>query len=480
MMSIVQIHERDNVVVVLRENEKNIPFGHKAARVAIAKGEPVIKYGYPIGVASADIRPGEWVHDHNLQTALTGPQEYEYVPSSAPLDTLFDERTFMGYERADGEVGVRNEIWIIPTVGCVNGLAERAAESLRRSGLSERVDDVVVFSHPYGCSQLGEDHAATRNILADLVRHPNAGGVLVLGLGCENNTMESFKKQLGPVDPQRVKFVVAQEADDERAECENLLRELYATASQDERVPVPVSKLRIGLKCGGSDACSGVTANPLVGAVSDQLIARGGAAVLTEIPEVFGAETILFNRAVNETVFQDAVELVNDFKTYFLSHGEPVGENPSPGNKAGGITTLEEKSLGCVQKGGRASLVDVLRYGDRIRQTGLSLLEGPGNDMVAVTALAAAGCQMVLFTTGRGTPLGGPVPVIKIASNSALALRKENWIDFNADVLLKEDPVDARAVACFELVLASASGTKTCNENNGYRDFAIWKSGVTL
>jgi altronate hydrolase len=342
------------------------------------------------------------------------------------------------------------------------------------------VENIVVFGHPYGCSQLGEDHESSRTILADLVRHPNAGGVLVVGLGCENNGMDDFKKLVGPVDPSRVKFLVTQQVEDEQEECLKLLRELRDTASRSVRQPVPVSKLRIGLKCGGSDAFSGLTANPLVGAVSDRLIARGGSAVLTEIPEAFGAETILFNRCVSRDIFDLAVHLVNDFKNYFLSHGEPVGENPSPGNKAGGITTLEDKSLGCVQKGGRAPLTDVLRYGEQIRSNGLTLLEGPGNDIVAVTALAAAGCQMVIFTTGRGTPLGGAVPVVKIASNSALAAHKKSWIDFNAGELLEGVTMDQLSDQFFDELLKIASGTPTCNERNGYRDFAIWKQGVTL
>jgi len=480
MPSTLKIHDRDNVAVMLIEQDGGIPVGHKIALEPICKGNPVIKYGYSIGNASADIAEGEWVHDHNVATALSGTLEYTWQPDIQPLESINDDRTFMGYPRADGNVGVRNEIWIVPTVGCVNGLAEKAAATLRAEGLPDSIEDVVVFGHPYGCSQLGDDHETSRRILADLVRHPNAGGVLVVGLGCENNTMQAFRELIGPVDERRVKFLIAQEVEDEQAVCLGLLRQLRDVAGADQREPISVSKLQIGLKCGGSDAFSGLTANPLVGAVSDRLIARGGSAVLTEIPEAFGAETILFNRCVNEEVFNRAVEVVNGFKNYFISHGEPVGENPSPGNKDGGITTLEDKSLGCVQKGGRAPLNDVLRYGERIHSKGLILLEGPGNDIVAVTALAAAGCHMVLFTTGRGTPLGGPVPVVKIASNSRLAQHKKNWTDFNAGTLLEGEPMDPLADTFFDLLLETASGELTCNEKNGYRDFAIWKSGVTL
>ena len=478
-MKTLKINPKDNVAVVLEESG-DIPFGHKVALSPIAEGDPVIKYGYPIGRASGAIAEGEWVHDHNVRTALAGPMDYAYKPDFQALEVINDDRTFMGYPRANGEVGIRNEIWIVPTVGCVNGLAEKAAANLRAEGLPENIEDVEVHGHPYGCSQLGDDHEASRTVLADLVRHPNAGGVLVVGLGCENNTMPEFRELIGAFDESRVKFLVTQEVEDELEECGKLLCELRDAAAADRREPVPVSKLRIGLKCGGSDAFSGLTANALVGAASDRLIACGGSAVLTEIPEAFGAETILFNRCVNEDVFKRAVAVVNDFKDYFISHGEPVGENPSPGNKEGGITTLEEKSLGCVQKGGTAPLVDVLRYGETLRRDGLTLLEGPGNDIVAVTALAAAGCHMVLFTTGRGTPLGGPVPVVKIASNTALAERKKNWTDFNAGVLLEGKEMAEVGDAFFDYLVDVASGLNTRSEENGYRDFAIWKQGVTL
>jgi len=478
-MKTLRLHKHDNVAVVISD-DGDIVRGHKVALEPIAKGMKVIKYGYPIGLAICDIDEGEWVHDHNLKTALSGAREYIYESEAQALDQITDGSSFMGYSRANGDVGIRNELWIIPTVGCVNSLCEQTAAQLRLEGLPENVEEVVVLAHPYGCSQLGDDHEASRKILADLVQHPNAGGVLVVGLGCENNTMSAFKELIGPVDDARVKFLLTQEVEDERTACLEYLRELRDFAVTAQRETVPVSKLRIGLKCGGSDAFSGLTANPLVGAVSDRLIARGGSAVLTEIPEAFGAETILFNRCVTESAFNEAVAVVNDFKNYFLSHGEPVGENPSPGNKDGGITTLEEKSLGCVQKGGRAPLVDVLRYGSRIRMDGLTLLEGPGNDIVAVTALAAAGCHLVLFTTGRGTPLGGAVPVVKIASNRSLAQLKKNWTDFDASALLDGTDMNYLADRFFEQMLEIASGVRTANEKNGYHDFAIWKTGVTL
>jgi altronate hydrolase len=458
---------------------EDVPAGHKLAIRAVAAGRPVIKYGSPIGRATADIRPGEWVHEQNLATALSGEERYDYHPAPpAPLPAPPADLGFEGYGRADGQVGIRNELWIVPTVGCVNGVAEQLAARLRPP--PPGVDAVVVLAHPHGCSQLGEDHARTRDLLAAMVAHPNAAGVLVLGLGCESNTMGDFRRKLGPVDPGRVRFLAAQEVDDELAAGEALLRELAAGAQQARRGRFPLSALRLGLKCGGSDGFSGLTANPLVGAVSDLVNAAGGAAVLTEIPEAFGAEGPLLDRSTSRQVFDQAVGLLVGFKRHLLDAGHPVSENPSPGNRQGGITTLEEKSLGCTQKGGRAPLSAVLRYGERVRSAGLSLLEGPGNDIVAVTALAAAGCQMVLFTTGRGTPLGGPVPVLKIATQTALARRKGSWIDVDAGRLLAGEALPALAEETLRRCAEVASGKRTASEVRGARDFAIWRGGVTL
>ena len=453
-MELVLIHEKDNVRVSL-EN------GHKYAVRAIKQGEPVVKYGFPIGTAAADIAPGEHVHTHNLRTALTGARDYTYAPDFAPLPPL-QPRTINAFVRADGKVGVRNDVWIVPTVGCVNELARKLSA----------LTGAFAFPHPYGCSQLGGDHLRTQQTLCGLIRHPNAGGVLVLGLGCENNRIPELKKVLGAYDETRVRFLNVQDCADEIAGGAAVIRELQAQAAKDERQPVPVSRLTVGLKCGGSDGLSGVTANPMVGRISDRLIAMDGAAVLTEVPEMFGAEQLLLNRCVSEAVFQKAAEMVNDYKAYFLAHGQPVSENPSPGNKDGGITTLEEKSLGCVQKGGTAPVTAVLGDGETAEGPGLHLLNGPGNDMIAVTNLTAAGCQLILFTTGRGTPLGAPVPTLKIATNTALAQKKPGWIDFDAQSGSEDE--------LFELMLATAGGQPTKNEQNGYRDIAIFKDGVIL
>ena len=453
-MEYVLIHKNDNVKVCLAD-------GQKYAVRQIKAGEPVIKYGFPIGVATKDVAPGDRVHTENLKTALTGPETYRYQPAFTPPQ-LLSPATIEAYVRKDGGVGIRNDLWIIPTVGCVDGVAQTLAQQT----------GAFCFCHPYGCSQLGDDLLVTQKTLAGLIKHPNAGGVLVLGLGCENNGIDAMRQLLGDYDETRIRFLNCQDCGDEIAAGTAILKELKALAETDQRTAVPVSKLKLGLKCGGSDGLSGITANPLCGRVTDRFVAMGGTAVLTEVPEMFGAEQLLFDRCVSEDVFRKAVALINDYKQYFLAHNQPVSENPSPGNKEGGITTLEEKSLGCVQKGGTAPVTAVLDYGDTARTPGLNLLNGPGNDMVAVTNLAAAGCQLILFTTGRGTPLGAPVPTIKLATNTALATKKQSWIDFDAQTQNEND--------LFELLLATANGKQTKNEANGFREIALLKDGVTL
>ena len=459
---------------------EDIPAGHKFALKNLAEGENVIKYGYPIGHAREARRQGDWMNEHNIQTNLSGLLEYTYHPVKADLDIADRHLTFKGYRRKNGDVGVRNEIWIIPTVGCVNGIANQLAEALRAETGGKGVDAIMAYPHNYGCSQLGDDHENTKKILRDMVLHPNAGAVLVVGLGCENNQPDVFREFLGEYDTDRVKFLVAQKVDNEFEEGMKLLHELYAKASQDVREDVPLSELRVGLKCGGSDGFSGITANPLLGLFSDFLVAQGGTTVLTEVPEMFGAETILMNRCRNRELFDQTVKLINDFKEYFLSHGEPVGENPSPGNKAGGISTLEDKALGCTQKCGKSYVEGVLSYGERLHTKGLNLLSAPGNDLVAATALASSGCHMVLFTTGRGTPFGTYVPTMKISTNSNLAKHKSGWIDFNAGVILEDEPMQQTCERFIDYVIRVASGELVNNEKKGYKEIAIFKNGVTL
>lgn len=458
-MKQLQIHALDNVAV-------NVETGHKVALKDIPQGSNVIKFGFPIGHATEDIKAGEAVHTHNVKTNLGEKLTYTYEPVQYALPEA-EECTINAYVRENGEIGIRNDIWIINTVGCVNKVAEKLAS----------LTGAFAFPHPYGCSQLGDDHKLTQLILKGLIQHPNAAGVLVLGLGCENNNIALFKEVLGEVDERRVRFLNTQDCEDEIAEGVKIIRELRAYADTFQRQPAPLSKLKVGLKCGGSDGFSGITANPLIGQLSDLLIGAGGSTVLTEVPEMFGAETILMNRCKDEATFEKTVKLINDFKDYYIRHNQVIYENPSPGNKAGGITTLEEKSLGCTQKGGMAAVVDVLDYGDRVEKNGLNLLNGPGNDMVAVTNLVAAGCHMILFSTGRGTPLGGPVPTVKIATNQNLADKKRNWIDFNAAPMLEGKNLSKELL---QYVTEVANGLETANEREGYREIAIFKDGVTL
>jgi altronate hydrolase len=458
-----------------------IPRGHKVALRDIAQGAPVRKYGWPIGEATQAIPSGSHVHTTNVSTRLSGLNEYKYQPSSHAVIPPIGENapTFMGYRRANGRVGTRNEIWILCTVGCVARTAERIAR-LGEEKFKGRVDGVHAFTHPFGCSQLGDDLKNTRSILASLANHPNAGGVLVVGLGCESNQLPALLKEAQDIDPARIKSFSAQASDDETEEGLAALEVLVAIAEKDKREPCPLSALTIGLKCGGSDGFSGITANPLVGKIADAVAEAGGTPILTEIPEVFGAEQLLMERATDEKVFRGIVDVVNDFKQYFIDHGQPIYENPSPGNIAGGITTLEEKSLGAVQKGGHAAVSQVLRYGERASRPGLVLLEAPGNDAVSSTALVAAGATILLFTTGRGTPLGFPVPTLKIASNTALGEKKPKWIDFDAGVVLEGKSMDAAGQELLQLVVDTASGKPARNEINDEREIAIWKSGVTL
>ena len=488
MKAFLQINPADTVAVALQDLP-GIPAGHKFALRDIAAGEDVIKYGNPIGHATRDIRKGELVDHHNIATNLSGTLDYSSLtPTPSPVGEGNQkgegEATFLGYPRPDGQVGIRNDIWVIPTVGCVNGICRQIVErATSQLSIVNCQLSINYFPHNYGCSQLGDDHENTRLILRDMVLHPNAGGVLVVGLGCENNQPREFEKLLGDYDRQRIRFLICQEVEGDEVEAGvKIVKELYEQAQKDERVSVPISKLRVGLKCGGSDGFSGITANPLLGAFSDWLCAQGGTTILTEVPEMFGAEHLLMRRAISDEVLQDTIHLINDFKEYYLSHGQPVGENPSPGNKAGGISTLEEKALGCTQKSGTSPVCGVLKYGETLspESSGLHLLCAPGNDLVASTALAAAGCQLVLFTTGRGTPFSTFVPTLKVSTNSDLARRKPQWIDFDAGVLLEKQTMDETLHDFCQLIIDVANGRRVHAEQAGTSEISIWKNGVTL
>jgi altronate hydrolase len=495
MADFIKINPIDNVIIALKDFSEgetitidqqelkvvnDVPKGHKIALVSINENEDIIKYGDPIGHATQAISAGEHIHIQNIKTNLSGTIEYSFNQKLNELNQEQRNLTFEGYKRENGKVGIRNELWIVPTVGCVNGQAQQIVDLFKSEIAPKDIDSVEVFKHSYGCSQLGGDHINTQKALADVINHPNAGGVFVLGLGCENNQIDQLKTFIGDFDENRVKFLVAQDVEDEVEAGLEIMKEIYEVMHTDKRETVPVSELNIGLKCGGSDGFSGITANPLVGVFSDFLVAQGGTTILTEVPEMFGAETLLMERVINKEVFDKTVSLINDFKDYYLQHDLPVYENPSPGNKKGGISTLEDKSLGCTQKGGVATVVDVLKYAEPIKTKGLNLLSSPGNDLVAASALGFSGCQMVLFTTGRGTPFGSFVPTMKISTNSDLYNKKKNWIDFNAGTLLEGKTMDELLEEFVQFIINVASGKQLNHEKTGFKEIAIFKTGVTL
>lgn len=495
MKALIKLHATDNVAIAMKNlaagevieidnielhTNEDIVKGHKIALTNISKDEHVMKYGAPIGFALQDIKQGDWVHTHTIKTNLSDELQYKYQPDFIAQQTAIESPEVNIYRRANGDVAIRNEIWLIPTVGCVNGMIAQMKKEFLAQKPDIDVDGVHVFPHQFGCSQLGDDLETTRVLLQNMVLHPNAGGVLVVGLGCENNQLSIFKDGLGDFDHNRVKFLITQQAEDEIEEGVQLLEDIYSVVKEDKREKGKLSEIKFGLECGGSDGLSGITANPLLGYFSDYLIAQGGTTVLTEVPEMFGAETILMSRCKDKATFYDLVDMVNDFKRYYSDHNQPIYENPSPGNKDGGITTLEDKSLGCTQKAGSSQVQAVLKYGQRLKVPGLNLLDAPGNDPIATSALASAGCHMVLFTTGRGTPYGGFVPTLKISTNSELANKKKRWIDFDAGVLIDDTTMEETHEQFIQLLVAVVNGQETCNEKNDIREVAIWKKGVTL
>ena len=496
MKEFIKINSKDNVIIVLRDYKKNevikidekevkvlqdITKGHKIAIENIAKGRNILKYGMPIGFALEEIKIGEWVHVHNTKTNLKDLTIYEYIPEFEDEILATEKKRVKIYRRKNGDVGIRNELWIVPTVGCVNGIANLIKEAFLKEVGELKIDGINVLTHNYGCSQLGEDHINTRTILQNTVKHPNAGGVLVLGLGCENNQVSEFIKTFGDYDEERIKFLVSQEVEDEIETGKEILKFLYEKMLLDKREDGELGEINFGLECGGSDGLSGITANPMLGYFSDYIVSQGGTTVLTEVPEMFGAETLLMKRCKDKEVFEKCVALINDFKEYFMRHDQEIYENPSPGNKKGGITTLEDKSLGCTQKSGTSKVIDVLKYGEILKEKGLNLLSAPGNDLVATTALAAAKCHLVLFTTGRGNPYGGYVPTVKISTNTELYNKKRKWIDFDAGRLVSEDlSMQELTNEFIEYIIRVINGEKTNNEKNHFQEIAIFKSGVTL
>ena len=496
MKKVIRLHQRDNVAIALEPLNIGVEYqiddcnliptediqrGHKVALGKISKGDDIVKYGAPIGHALSDIKAGQWIHTKDVKTNLSDELEYRYSPKLLDASRLNDDSPPINiYRRKNGEIGIRNELWVIPTVGCVNGMAAQMVNKFLKNHPDLEVDGIHVFPHQFGCSQLGDDLVNTRRLLQNMAKHPNAGGVLVVGLGCENNQVAAFREGLGDYDERRVQFLISQSVENEVETGYGLLKEIYEVMRNDERVPGRLSEVNFGLECGGSDGLSGITANPLLGQLSDYLTMRGGTTVLTEVPEMFGAETILMSRCKDEATFDDLVEMVNGFKRYYKDHNQPIYENPSPGNKSGGISTLEDKSLGCTQKSGSGTVQAILDYGERLSVSGLNLLKAPGNDAIATSALASSGCHMVLFTTGRGTPYGGWVPTLKVATNTELASKKRHWIDFDAGRLVIDTTMEKLLEDFIQLLVDSCNGQQVKNEINNIREVAIWKNGVTL
>jgi len=491
MFKNLQINPKDNVIIAL-ENDATHKVGHKYALRDIAIGQAIIKYGEPIGRAKVAIAEGQHVHIHNTTTTLGDILHYKYNSNQDdfidPLPDHESERKVKVYQRFNGNIGIRNELWIIPTVGCVNGIANNIIKAFNQSKADQGIhlksldhyDGCYTFTHPYGCSQMGDDLINTRESLQNIAKHPNAGGVLILGLGCENNQITDFMSSIGDYDEKRFRTLTTQDCEDEIEAACLLLEELFQVMLADTRVEKPLSVLNIGLECGGSDGFSGITANPLVGRFSDYIIGQGGTTVLTEVPEMFGAEQLLMNRCTNKDIFNKTLAMVNGFKQYYKDHNQVIYDNPSPGNKKGGITTLEDKSLGCVTKSGSSPVMDVLKSTELLKTKGLNLISAPGNDAVATTTLGMSGCHIVLFTTGRGTPFGGFIPTLKIATNTTLANKKKNWIDFDAGRLVSGMDMDSLLVEFIDLIVDTANGSKTKQELNDFREIAIFKSGVTL
>ncbi len=486
------IHPDDNVMIALMDLKQgqmvngiilkeDILKGHKIALKDLSVSEDVIKYGFPIGHATQNIIKGAHVHVHNLSTNLNDVLDYQFEPQYESYEVKPKNRDVYVYRRKNGEVGIRNELWIVPTVGCIVGQTRQLAELfIREVNPGPEFDGIHLFGHQFGCSQMGDDHENTKETLQNIAKHPNAGAVLVLGLGCENNQVKAFRESYGDYDPNRVKFLVMQEVEDELEAGLEVLKELYEAMKDDQRVKADISELRIGLKCGGSDGLSGITANPLLGKLSDYITHHGGTTVLTEVPEMFGAEKILMRRSKDEHVFHKTVNLINDFKAYYKKNDQVIYDNPSPGNKNGGISTLEDKSLGCTQKAGLSMVCDVLGQTDRLKTKGLNLISAPGNDLVSVTTLGMSGCQLVLFSTGRGTPFGGFIPTIKVSTNSEIYHKKPNWIDFNAGSLTEGVDMDTLLEQFIDFIVSVVNGKKTRNEINHFREIGIFKTGVIL
>lgn len=499
-MSAIKLYPQDTVALATSELKKgqtvtvdgetitlldDIPNAHKIALKDFETGEAVRKYDNIIGYASKPIKKGEWIHSHNEVTGLGKSKEYTYDFNPISIFPGESDKTFMGYDRADGGAGIRNHLAIISTVFCANGpLRKLARMAEAKYPATENFDGIIAFDQEFGCSQTGKDLVTTCKIIAGIAKNANFGGVLLVSNGCEMAIPSVLEQYMGDYDKKRIRTLTLQEVEDEFTAGMELIDEIMEEMKDDKRTPININRLHIAMNCGGSDGYSGITANTLLGTLCDTLVKEGAIMNMTEVPEMMGAEHILMNRAADKSIFDDIVKMMYDYDAYFARYGEKAADNPTQGNKAGGLTTLEEKSLGCIQKGGHCAVMEVLEYGERATKNGFVLVSGPGNDLAGVSGQIAAGAVLTIFTTGRGTPCGFAGPTFRLASNTALATRKSNWIDYDAGRLLTAktpEEVEALNKELYDAIMATVNGQyRTRTEENGYYILGALKDGVTL
>jgi altronate hydrolase len=463
-----------------------IPAGHKVALWDIQPGEVVERYGQVIGRAKQAIQAGRHIHTHNL--AFEELQlEYEFPVGDTPVPTARpDAPTFLGYQREDGRVGTRNYIAVVAASNCAAHTAEQIARSYEGETMPPNVDGVVAFPHGEGCAHAAEgpDIDQLRRTLGGVLIHPNVSGAVILGLGCETNQIDHYLGVGGPRST-RLAGLTLQSSGGTRGAIEAARRQIarfLEQASAEERTPAPASKIVLGLNCGGSDSFSGITANPALGFCSDLLAELGGTPVLAETTEIFGAEHLLVKRARNREVAEKLLDCIRKYKVYLNRFAGSFDDNPSPGNKEGGLTNILEKSLGAVAKGGTSPLIDVYDYAERVTAPGFTFMNTPGYDPVSLTGLAAGGCNLIAFTTGRGSAIGFPtIPVIKVATNSNTYRRMTDNMDVNAGAIADgEATVQQIGQAIFDLMLEVATGRHTCAERLGHKEFVPWRIGPVM
>jgi altronate hydrolase len=498
--SVILLHPGDNVVIArvavgagqsveagpfTLTARDFIPPGHKLAIKGIASGEPVYRYGNLIGFATRPIEPGQHVHEHNL--GYKEVQTEGEAPMLAPeRRILHSTRSFLGFQRHDGRVGTRNYIAVVAASNCAAYTSELIAESFADEALPASVDGIVAFPHGEGCGMsIGPDSEQLQRTLKGVLDHPNVSAALILGLGCEVNQISHYLGKAGDNAPATLQGLTMQETGGTRGAVESArrhLRQFVERAAEEKRSETPASKIVLGLNCGGSDSFSGITANPALGHCSDLIVEQGGTVVLAETTEIFGAEHLLTRRARSPEIAAKLLRTIENYKAYLRQFGGSFNDNPSPGNKEGGLTNILEKSLGAVAKAGTSTLEDVLNFAERIEASGFLFMDTPGYDPVSITGLAAGGVNLIAFTTGRGSAIGFPnIPVVKIASNSNTFRRMRDNMDVNAGRIADgQASIPEVGAEIFELLLRVASGERTCAERIGHHEFAPWRIGPVM